>query len=80
MNDAPAKDDEWFTMNITVRGNHIVVKVDGKVTADYHEPAGVKRDRAFAGRLLSRGTFAFQCHDPGSVVAYKDIRVKPLAE
>ncbi len=32
------------------------------------------------GRILSTGTFAFQCHDPGSVVYYKNIKVKPLAD
>ncbi|MFT7618249.1 MAG: hypothetical protein ACI97A_001890 [Planctomycetota bacterium] len=78
--EAPAKDNEWFDMHITVRGNHIHVEVDGKTTADYTEPKGVKRSKDFAGRLLSRGTFAFQCHDPGSIVHYKSIRVKVLPE
>ena len=76
----PAKDNEWFDMDITVRGKHITVAVNGKVTADYTEPANAERPKNMAGRLLSRGTFAFQCHDPGSVVHYKDVRVKPLPE
>ena len=30
----PAKDDTWFTQQITVIGKHVVIKVDGKATAD----------------------------------------------
>ncbi|MBK8095972.1 MAG: DUF1080 domain-containing protein [Planctomycetes bacterium] len=78
--EAPAKDDQWFGMTVRVSGKHVVVTVDGKVTADYVEPDGVERDRGLAGRLLSRGTFALQCHDPGSEVHYKQIRVRPLPE
>lgn len=78
--EAPARDDEWFDMHITVRGKHVTVAVDGKTTTDYVEPDEAKRPASMAGRLLSRGTFAFQCHDPGSEVHYKDIRVKVLPE
>ena len=78
--EAPAKDGEWFEMHITVRGKHVTVAVDGKKTADYVEPESPERPKNMAGRLLSRGTFAFQCHDPGREVHYKDIRVKVLHE
>ena len=78
--EAPARDDEWFDMHITVRGKHITVSVNGKTTADYVEPDDAERPNNMKGRLLSRGTFAFQCHDPGSIVAYKNIHVKVLAE
>jgi hypothetical protein len=76
----PSKDDQWFAMTVRVEGKHVVVTIDGKVTADYVEPEGVKRDGGLEGRLLSRGTFALQCHDPGSEVHYKQIRVRPLPE
>ncbi|MBK8099393.1 MAG: DUF1080 domain-containing protein [Planctomycetes bacterium] len=78
--EAPAKDDQWFLLNVRVDGKHVVVTVDGKVTADYVEPDGVRREGGLEGRLLSRGTFALQCHDPGSEVHYKQIRVRPLPE
>ena len=68
----PAKDNEWFTLEISVRGKHIVTKVDGKTIVDYTEkPEDIKGDRH-----LSHGTFALQGHDPGSKVYYKNIRVK----
>ena len=74
--EAPAKDNEWFTEEIIVRGKHITVKVNGKTLVDYTEnPADIQGDRK-----LSSGTFALQAHDPQSKVHYKNIRVKPLPE
>lgn len=78
--EAPAPDDRWFSMHVRVVGQRITVAVDGKQLVDYTEPEGVERAQGFAGRLLDRGTFALQCHDPGSEVWYKAIQVKPLPE
>jgi hypothetical protein len=72
--EAPAKDDVWFTYEIIVNGKNIVVKIDGKVITDYTEPADLNRP----DRQLSSGTFAIQCHDPGSKVKYRNIQVKVL--
>lgn len=72
--DAVAKDDVWFTYEISVEGKHIVLKIDGKVITDYTEPADLVRPE----RQLSSGTFALQIHDPGSVVKFRNIQVKPL--
>jgi hypothetical protein len=76
--EAPARDDTWFLYEIIVDGRHVVIRIDGKVTTDYTEPEGEKRPDAFKGRLLSSGTFALQCHDPGSKVKYRNIQVKLL--
>jgi hypothetical protein len=70
--EAPAKDDKWFTQQITVNGNKITVKVDGKTINEYTVPA--------EGGKLSSGTFALQGHDPKSKVYYKDIMVKILPD
>jgi len=70
----PARDDVWFTEEVVVEGDHIVIKVDGKTIVDYHEKTAEVKD----GRKLSSGTFALQAHDPGSEVHYRNIRVKPL--
>jgi hypothetical protein len=43
----------------------------------YTEPPGAEASRPFE-RKLSDGTFALQGHDPGSVIRYKNIRVKRL--
>ena len=72
-----AKDNQWYTQEIIVRGKHIVTKIDGKVIADYTEPEDVNM-ASRPGRKLSSGTFAIQAHDPKSVVYYKEIKVKGL--
>jgi len=75
---APAKDGEWFTMEIEVKGKHIVTKVNDKVISEYTEEEGAQRGGQMKERLVSSGTFALQGHDPGSEVHYRNIQVKPL--
>lgn len=77
---SPAKDNQWFTQHIIVRGKHIIVKVNGITTVDYTEPDSVAQTgyAGMPGRKLSSGTFALQGHDPGSTVYFKNIMVKPL--
>jgi len=74
--EAPAKDDQWFTEEVIVEGNRIVIKVDGKTIVDHTEKTAEVKD----GRKLSSGTFALQAHDPGSEVHYRNIRVKRLPD
>ena len=76
----PANDKEWFTQHITVKDKRIIIKVNGNVTVDYTEPEEVSENGqpGQAGRKLTSGTIALQGHDPGSVVYYKNIMVKPL--
>jgi len=74
MDNSPVKDNEWWTYHIIVNGKRIILKVNGKVTADYTEPDDLNRP----GRKLSSGTFALQAHDPKSRVEYRNIMVKPL--
>ena len=78
--ETPFKDDTWMDYHIKVEGKHIVITVNGKVTADYTEKPDDPRgsDDQKKGRWVSEGTFAFQAHDPGCEVYYKDIMVKPL--
>lgn len=71
VNQAPAKDRQWFTEHIIVEGKRVITKVNGKTVVDYTEPSD-------AQRKLSSGTFALQCHDPGSKVFFRNIKVRPL--
>ena len=73
--EAPAKDNEWYTQEIIVKGKRIITEVNGKTLVDYTEPDNVEGDRK-----LSSGTFAIQAHDPKSVVFIKNIKVKPLED
>jgi len=70
-------DNEWYTEYVKVEDNRIIVKINDTVVVDYTEPEKPKRDEG-SRRVLSSGTFALQGHDPGSVVFYKNIMVKPL--
>ncbi len=72
------KDNEWFTMYISVQGKRIIVKLNDKVVKDYTEPHPVQRSAGDAQRVLSSGTFALQGHDPNSLTFFKNIMVKPL--
>jgi hypothetical protein len=76
----PVKDDEWFKYHIVVQGKTIRIYINDELMVDYTEPENTYRTNDMKGRLLSSGTFALQCHDPGSTVYYKDIKVKPLAD
>ncbi len=73
--ETPAKDDEWYTQHIIVKGKSITIKINDKVLYEFVEPEGVT-----GGRRLGKGSFALQAHDPKSVVKYKNIMVKPLAD
>ncbi|MCA8998932.1 MAG: DUF1080 domain-containing protein [Planctomycetaceae bacterium] len=71
-------DNTWWTQHVIVNGKRVIVKVDGKTVVDYTEPEGVKPATPEFARILGEGTFALQGHDPGSTVAFKNIRVKKL--
>lgn len=73
-----AADGTWFTLLIKVDGQRITTWVDGKLIRDFVEPEGWVPPERFAGRRLARGTLALQGHDPGSVVLYRDIKVRLL--
>ena len=80
INDSPAKDNEWFTQEVIVKGRHITVKVNDKVVNEFDWPENFKREGGFKDNLLGSGTFALQGHDPGSEVHYRKIMVKPLPD
>ena len=74
------KDDEWFTEHIIVKGDSVTVMVNDKQVVQWTATAEWKNDPAQAKRNLNAagGTVALQAHDPGSTVAYRNIRIKPL--
>jgi hypothetical protein len=72
------KDNEWFTMYITVQGKRVIVKLNDKTVLDYTEPDNVQRKKGDEQRVLSSGTFALQGHDPNSLTFFRNIMVKPL--
>ncbi len=73
-------DYEWFTESIKVEGKKVTIAINGKTVVKYTEPDNVPRRPSQAKRLISSGTFALQGHDPGSIVHYKNIRVRVLGK
>jgi len=76
---ALARDDEWFTLHVTVRKPRVQIRVNDTLVVDWTEPPGPLPEGAPKTNRLGRGTFALQCHDPESKVFYRNIRVKALA-
>ena len=77
---SPVQDDEWFNYHIVVKGKTIRIYINGEIMVDYTESDIPLQTGEVKGRLLSSGTFALQCHDPNSIVYYKNIKVKPLPD
>jgi len=67
--DKLCKDGEWFEQHVICKGNKIVIKVNGKITAEFTDDKN----------SFTKGRFAFQQHDPGSVVYFRNIMVKDLS-
>ncbi len=68
--DMLVKPDEWFTQEVTIRGNHIIIKVNGKTTVDFVD----EKNRHPVGH------FAIQQHNEGSVVTVRKAEVKELPD
>ena len=68
MKDAPHKADEFFTQEVIADGNHITIIVNGKKTVDFKDP----------NNTYTKGHFALQGHDPGSVMTFKKVEYKPI--
>jgi len=73
-------DNEWFALRIGVRGRRVEVCLNDRLVVDYREPEAELRTSAGPVPRLGRGTFALQCHDPGSRVSYRHIRVRRLPD
>jgi hypothetical protein len=76
-----AKDNEWFKLAIAVRGKNVQIRQNGMLLVDYTEPTPpVIPDGPETGRFLDHGTFSLQCHNQGSRVLYRSVRVRPLPD
>jgi len=62
------QDDTWWTQHIIVNGNHIIIKVNDKVVTDTVD----------AQNRYTKGYLALQQHNPGSIVEYRNLMMRPL--
>ncbi len=61
-------DDTWWTQHIIANGNHIIIKVNGKTVVDYVDEKNT----------YMKGYLALQQHNPGSVVEYRNLMMRPI--
>ena len=79
LDQSPAKDDEWFTEHIIVKGETITVKVNDAQVVEWTQTPDWNGGVEGPGRRITGpGTIALQAHDPRSTVFYRNIRIKPL--
>ena len=78
--ESPARDNEWFHLQVTVRGKRVVIAINDTTVVDWTEPEGfvARNPPWYTERKLSHGTFALQGHDSESTVYFKNIRVKRI--
>ena len=62
------QDDTWWTQDVIARGNHIVIKVNDKVVTDFVEEKNT----------YTKGYLALQQHNPGSIVQFRNLMMRPL--
>jgi serine/threonine protein kinase len=60
---------EWFTLEVIARGNHVVVKVNDMITADYSDMK----------RLYSGGHVALQQNGAETIVEFRKIEINELS-
>jgi 3-keto-disaccharide hydrolase len=77
---------EWRTMTITLAGRRILVDLDGeRVTSFDPESPDVPRQREWfepkrEPKRPEKGYIGIQNHDPGDIVWFKEISVRPLPD
>lgn len=71
---SPAQDDTWFHYHIKVEGKRVQIWIDGKLVQDWTQP----EDWSNETKRLDGGTIALQCHDPGSKVLYKNLKLREI--
>jgi hypothetical protein len=62
------KDDTWWTQHIIAIGNRVVIKVNDRIVTDFVDTKNT----------FTSGHLAFQQHNEGSIVQYRNVVVKRL--
>ncbi|EEF59134.1 3-keto-disaccharide hydrolase [Pedosphaera parvula] len=62
------QDDTWWTQHVIAIGNHIIIKINDKIVTDFIDEKGT----------YMSGHVAFQQHNQGSVVMFRNPEVKRL--
>ncbi len=71
-------DDEWFDLGLNVRGNHITVMVNGKITGEYYEPENPLRLAGLQDMVLSGGHIILSKSGNAGNIVVSDISIEGL--
>jgi hypothetical protein len=66
--ESPVPPGKWFTQEVIVQGNRIIIKINGKTLTDYTD----EKKRYKSGHL------ALQQHNPQTVVEFRKIEIQEL--
>jgi len=69
LNTARIKPDEFYTQEVIAEGDTITIIVNGKTTLDHWKDPT---------KSYTKGHFALQGHDPGSVMTLRKVEYKPI--
>jgi hypothetical protein len=72
-----AADNQWYDLEVAVRGKNITVKIDGTLVVDYVEPSEPYRLEKYTGRL-GEGTFAITSRE--GTTRIRDMKVMKLPD
>lgn len=61
-------EEEWRSYDIIAEGDHIITKINGQTMVDTQKS------------MFSIGHIGLQHHNPGSIIRYRNIKLKPLGE
>jgi len=61
-------DDTWWTQDVSARGNHIAISVNGKVVTDFVDQKNT----------YTKGYLVLQQHNQGSVVQFRNLMMRDL--
>ena len=85
-NARPSKAGEWNTLEITLKGNHVLSSINGVAVAEF-DPRGPVPERKNLGPhgdpergpRPESGYIGLQNHDKNSIVSFREVSVRPLS-
>jgi hypothetical protein len=64
------QDDTWWTQHVIAIGDRTIIQVNDQIVVDFVDPK----------KSFTEGHLAFQQHNKGSIVEYRNVMIKPLPD
>ena len=75
-----AEDNEWFDLNLAVKGNYISVSINGKLISEYIQPQNPKRLENLTGMVLSRSFISLRKISTQGEIVVAEMKIKPVTD